>query len=143
MSKFTARRELLKFTRNFWGKIPASEFKQMFGVFASYIRLKKILSTFQTIWKTSAKSVLLDEDVGGYLWGAKSVAPKMDFYFFRARSALLARAKFLRQPLVTYKTFGKNRFSRLFLICSKNTIVENGPDTPPTFVLDMGVLARI
>ena len=58
--------------------------------------------------------------------GVKLIAPKIAFSRFCARITFLARAKFLRQPLGTYKTFGKNRFSILFLIFSKNTIVENG-----------------
>ena len=66
--------------------------------------------------------------------GVKLIALKINFYFFAraARSTFLARHKFLRQTLITYKTFGKNRFSILFLIFSKNIIVENGlhPPTP-------------
>ena len=33
--------KLLKFIKNFWGKISASEFRHMFGVFTSCVRLKK------------------------------------------------------------------------------------------------------
>ena len=75
------------------------------------------------------------------LRGAKLVAPEIDFYFFRARSAFLARAKFLRQPLVTYKTFSKNRFLRMFLICSQNALVKMGLDPPFLAVVDTFVLA--
>ena len=62
--------------------------------------------------------------------GVRLIAPKIDFYFFCARIAFLARAKFLRQPLVTYKTFGKNRFLILILICSKNTLVKIALNPP-------------
>ena len=79
---------------------------------------------------------------GRVLGGYKSVAPKMDFLSLRARSALLARANFLRQTLITYKTFCKNRFSIFCFLTSKKRIVENGVYPPPTFVLTKGVLAR-
>ena len=58
------------------------------------------------------------------LRGAKSVAPKIEFLWLCARIAFLARTKFLRQPLVTLKTFVSDRFSRLFLICSKHALVK-------------------
>ena len=82
------------------------------------------LRTFQVIWKTSAKLGLLDKDVGGYLGGAKSIASKTGFWGS-------ARAKFLRQPLVTYKTFASDRFSIFFFLTSKKRIVENGVCPPP------------
>ena len=56
--------------------------------------------------------------------GVKLIAPKIDFWRLCARMSFLARAKFLRQPLVTYKTFVSDRFFRLFLIYSKNTLVK-------------------
>ena len=77
--------------------------------------------------------------------GVNLIAPKIEFLRFCARIAFLARAKFLRQPLVTYKTFGKNRFFRMFLICPKNALVTFGvypPPPPPLLVLDSFVLAR-
>ena len=64
--------------------------------------------------------------------GAKLIAPKIEILRFCARIAFLARAKFLRQPLVTYKTFGKNRFFRMFLICPKNALVTFGVCLPPS-----------
>ena len=66
--------------------------------------------------------------------GAKSVASKIEFLGLSARVAFLARAKFLRQPLVTYKTFVSDRFFRLFLIYSKKTPPHT--HTPPHSVLD-------
>ena len=68
--------------------------------------------------------------------GAKSVASKIEFLGLNARVAFLARAKFLRQPLVTYKTFVSDRFFRLFLIYSKNTLVKMGIPPPLHLVLD-------
>ena len=50
--------------------------------------------------------------------GGKLIAKKIKF-FFCARIVLLARAKFLRQPLITFKTFVFDRFSRLFPDCSR------------------------
>ena len=64
----------------------------------------------------------------------KLIAKKIKF-FFCARIVLFARAKFLRQPLITFKTFVFDRFSRLLQI-------ENGP-APPHAVLDTFVLARM
>ena len=55
----------------------------------------------------------------------------MDFGGLRARSAHLARTKFLRHSSCTQKTFGKNRFSRLFFLTSKNALLENGQCPPP------------
>ena len=52
--------------------------------------------------------------------GAKLISPKIEFLRICARIAFLAREKFLRQPLVTYKTFEFDRFPRFFFICSKN-----------------------
>ena len=63
---------------------------------------------------------------------AKLIAPKIDFYFSRARISFLARANFLRQPQVTFKTFVFDRFSIMFLICSKKALVKMGL-APPSF----------
>ena len=94
--------------------------------------LKKILKYFQTIQKTFTMLVFFDHDVGDqHRGGYKSVAPKMVFLRFCARSALLARTKFLGQPLITYKTFPSDRFSRIVVLTSKNTIGENGEYPPP------------
>ena len=62
------------------------------------------------------------------IWGGGGgifVAPKIYFYFF-------ARANFLRQPLVTLETFVFDRFSILFLICSKNALVKMAVSPPPS-----------
>ena len=67
--------------------------------------------------------------------GAKSVAPKIEFLGLCARIAFLARAKFLRQPLVTLKTFVSDRLSRLFLICSNN-VLDKMSFTHPHRLLD-------
>ena len=109
--------------------------------------LKKILKYFQTIQKTFTMLVFFDHDVGDqHRGGYKSVAPKMVFLRFCARSALLARTKFLGQPLITYKTFPSDRFSRIVVLTSKNTIVENGeyPPHPHTHTSEfqLYVLAR-
>ena len=64
--------------------------------------------------------------------GVKFVAPKTDFYFLRAHISFLARAKILRQPLVTLKTFVFYRFFIMFLICSKNALVKMGFTPPPS-----------
>ena len=75
------------------------------------------------VWYWNAKVKILR--------GAKSVAPKIEFLGLCARIAFLARAKFLRQPLVTLKTFVSDRFSRLFLICSKTALVKMGLASSP------------
>ena len=90
-----------------------------------------ILWTFQVVRKISATQVWHYYDMVGYFrggGGAKSVAQKTDFSSFRARSALLARANFLRQPLATYKTFVSDKFSLLFLVGS---IQKMGLPPPP------------
>ena len=71
--------------------------------------------------------------------GAKLIAKKIEFLRFCARISFLARAKILRQPLITYKTFVFDRFSRLFPDCSR---LKMGL-APPNAVLDTFVLARI
>ena len=59
-------------------------------------------------------------------WGGpKSIAPKMDFWAF------CARTKLLRHSWCTYKTFVFDRFSRLFIFTSKNASVDIGLGPPP------------
>ena len=47
-----------------------------------------------------------------------------------ARISFLARANFLRQPLVISKTFVSDRFPTLFFICFKNGLVKMGVPLP-------------
>ena len=54
--------------------------------------VKKILRTFQTIWKTSANLVLLDDDVGGYLGGGQNQLFQKWIFLDSARAARFWRA---------------------------------------------------
>ena len=105
--------------------------------------LKTMSELVQVIIKTSWILVLHHYDVGDHIGGVtKWIASKIDFSVFPARSALLARAKFLGQSLITYKTFVFDRFSRMFVLSSKNALVEIRSCPPPTSVYQLFVLAR-
>ena len=62
----------------------------------------------------------------------------MDFLGFRARSALLARAKILKQPLTTYKTFVSDRFFLIFLIGS----IQKMGLTPPSKPFENAIFSK-
>ena len=84
------------------------------------------------ILKTSACLVWYYNDIRKkFRWGLRLVGPKIDFYFFCARISFLARAKFLRQSLVSLKTFVFDWFSIMVLIFSKNALVKMGLTPPP------------
>ena len=134
---------LLKYSRNFWGRISASPALSVPDVCKSCFKVKYWnRSRFKLFWAPlnawfGAGTQFLK--IGG---GVKLIAPKIDFYFFCARILFLARAKFLRQPLVTLKTFVFDRFCILFFICSKNALVKMGVTPPPHSVVDTFWLAR-
>ena len=125
-----------KLMKNFFlfGKTWVTSFKIKKKIF------EHISSYMEDIYKLGLTWSWCGRGLGG---GSKSVAPKMDFLRFCARSALLARAKFLSQPLVTYKTFVSDRFSTLLVVRSKNAKVKNGVYPPPLSVFYRFVLARL
>ena len=75
--------------------------------------------------------------------GSKSVASKIEFWGLCARVAFLARAKFLRQPLITQKIFVSDRFIIFCVVTFLKTIVENGFDSPPYFGFRQGCLGTL
>ena len=120
--------KLLKKYRNFWGKKsanPALSVPDAYVCTSCFEVEYWNRSRFKQFW-APLHAWFGTRTLWSGTWGGKiNCSKNRDFAVLRAPCVFGAR-QVLRQPLVTYKTFGKNRFSRMFLICPKNALVTFG-----------------
>ena len=125
--------KLLKWCGNFWGQKSATSVLSVPDVRKLFFEVKywnKFL--FKLFWAPPHAWLGTRIQFLKNGWGGKLIVSKIEFWGFCARIAFLARAKFLKQPLVTLKTY---RYSRLFFIYSKNAFCENVARLPPSLAI--------
>ena len=122
-NKKTYLNKLIKCRGNFWGQESASPALSVRDVCRSCCDVKYWNSYLFKLFWTPQHAWLGTGMPYWKFWGGANQLLCACISFF-------ARTKFLRQHLVTLETFVFDRFSILFLICSKNALVKMAVPPP-------------